>query len=81
MTEERLKRLEEMSKKVVLPWIATGNIPFYVDVRKPRPSDSKHDDKVSTYWKMEDGEYMLLCTNWMPEILEYIRKLEKEKAA
>jgi hypothetical protein len=38
------------------------NYPFYVDVSKPSPSLSKHDDDRPTYWRMEDGIFSATFT-------------------
>jgi len=72
-----LKYLEDCLKKVELPWYATSNVPFYVDIKKPRPSLSKHDVRP-TYWEYNDGCYMMSAVNEMPRILKYIRKLQRE---
>jgi hypothetical protein len=57
------------------PW--SGNWPFYVDVRKPSQSLSKHDDTRPTYWRYEDAEFVL---NFAPEVvialLDRIKELE-----
>lgn len=76
--EDRISQLEESFKKVVLPWVGISNYPFYVDIRKPRASHSKHDSDQPTYWNQDDGEYLLRCVNEMPEILQYIRDLERQ---
>lgn len=73
-----LKSIQESLKKVKLPWTATENYPFYIDVRKPRESLSKHDSERLTYWDIYDGEYMLKCVNEMPKILKYIKSLERK---
>lgn len=74
--EDTLKYIKERLEKVQLPWTATGNYPFYVDVRKPRESLSKHDYERPSYWQVDDASYMLYCVNEMPAILEYIKDLE-----
>jgi len=71
-----LKLIELKLRKVQLPWTASTNVPFYADIRKPRPSLSKHDGTRPSYWHINDAEYMLLCVNEMPAILEYIKKLQ-----
>lgn len=76
--QKTLEAIEEKLKKVALPWYGTSNYPFYVDVRKPRESLSKHDYKRPTYWHQDDGEYLFYCVNVMPDILKYVRKLEDE---
>ena len=75
--KETIKSLEEYLKKVELPWTASANVPFYVNMKKPRPSMSKHDSRCPTYWDYYDGCYALMCANEMPKILEYIKELER----
>src|SRR5271166_1597116 len=38
------------------PWSA--NVPFYVNVKKPSPSMSKHDADRPTYWKKENENFI-----------------------
>lgn len=73
---EKIDELEHLARRVDLPWTATENVGFYVNVTKPRESNSKHDRERPTYWYPDDGHYLLACANWMPEILEYIGDLE-----
>lgn len=75
--DRKLEYIENLLKKVQLPWEGYSNIPFYVEVKKPRPSMSKHDSRP-TYWDYDDGEYLYACVNWMPDILKYIEDLKKE---
>lgn len=74
--QQTIRLIEKSLKKVKLPWYGTSNYPFYVDIRKPRESLSKHDYKMPSYWQHDDGEYLLFCVNEMPKILEYIKDLE-----
>ncbi len=53
-----------------------GNHPFDVELKKPRESLSKHTEVRPTSWHCDDANYLLLCVNEMPKILEYIEKLE-----
>ena len=76
--KETLKRIEGMLANVKLPFTGTANIPFYVQLEKPRPSMSKHDSKRPDYWDMDDGYYILACANYMPEILAHIKDLEEQ---
>ena len=78
-----LKKLREVAEKATPgpwgPW--AGNYPFYVDVRKPSPSLSKHDDTRPTYWRYDDAVFVL---QFNPEtaimLLNRIQELEnKEK--
>ncbi len=56
-----LKKLREVAEKASPgpwgPWMA--NIPFYIEVQKPSPSLSKHDDERPTYWACEDALFVL----------------------
>ena len=77
--KDKIKTIRDvMEKTAPLPWEFDANVPFYVSVKKPRPSQSKHDEKMPTYWDYSDGEYMALCVNLMPELLDYIAELEKK---
>ena len=76
--KDMITHLESLAEKVELPWGASANVPFYVDVRKPRPSMSKHDEYRHTYWDYDDGVYLLTCANEMPRVLEYVRQLEEQ---
>lgn len=49
------------------PW--TCNYPFYVDVKKPAPSLSKHDHDRPTYWKIEDAIFVL---EFNPKVVVYL---------
>lgn len=78
-----LKELRKIVEKATPgpwgPW--TGNYPFYVDVRKPGPSLSKHDHTRPTYWSYADASFVL---HFNPEtvmmLLNRIEELEnKEK--
>lgn len=75
-----LRILTALLKRVELPWTGSANIPFYVVVQKPRPSMSKHDDRP-VFWNYDDGEYLYACVNWVPFILDYVRRLRRVVAA
>lgn len=56
-----------------------GNYPFYVDVRKPAPSLSKHDDERPTYWRYQDGVFVLTFDpKTVIMLLDQIEDLEKK---
>lgn len=61
MTSKELKHLRKIAEDATPgpwgPW--TGNYPFNVDVVKPAPSLSKHDAKRPTYWRYQDGAFVL----------------------
>ena len=77
-----IKHLREIAKKAAPgpwgPW--TGNYPFYVDVKKPSQSLSKHDDTRPTYWNWNDAVFVL---EFNPEVvlqlLDRIEELENTK--
>lgn len=76
-TVEHIKKLLE--KTHPLPWKnSSGNIPFYIDLVKPRSSLSKHDSKRPTYWHYDDAAYVLACIHEMPLLLTYIEELESK---
>jgi len=57
------------------------NYPFYVDLKKPAPSLSKHDDERPTYYRYQDAQFILLCWNGGVEtLLDEIRFLRRELA-
>ncbi len=60
------------------PWGSwCANTPFYVDVQKPAPSLSKHDNERPTYWRMEDALFVL---HFNPKIvLELLDEIERLK--
>lgn len=51
------KRAAEATQEPWGPYRA--NLPFYVEVEKPAQSLSKHDDTRPTYWKVEDGVFVV----------------------
>lgn len=75
--KEKIDHLKQLKDKVTLPFSMSANIPFYVDMRKPRPSLSKHDLKNPTYWHYDDAVYLLACAHLVPELLEELEKLIK----
>lgn len=74
------KRLDEIkgitSAATPGPWTAAGNLPFYVDLRKPAPSLSKHDKECPTYWKVADAEFVLMARSVVPELIAEIERLK-----
>ena len=78
--QESIKNLKELLKKIEpLPWSgSSSNIPFYVDVKKPRESLSKHDSERPTYWNYHDGIYLLTAAHEVPNLLKYIEELEQK---
>lgn len=64
-------------------WTGTGNYPFYVDIKKPAPSLSKHDRERPTYWRYQDGVFVLAFSpKQVLELFKHIDELEtklKEK--
>lgn len=74
---EAIESLKKALKSIhPLPWEFSANVPFNVDLKKPRASLSKHDDERPTYWHYEDGLYAAIAVNAMPELLSYIEELE-----
>lgn len=75
-----LKKLREVASKATPGnwghnWGA--NIPFYVDVKKPAPSMSKHDDTRPTYWRYEDGVFASVFSP--RQVLELLDEIERLK--
>ncbi len=71
--EEIKKRLNEVTPG---PWGPkwSMNYPFYVDVRKPAPSLSKHDLERPTYWKMQDAIFVASAESDIRYLLELLEK-------
>lgn len=79
MTSRDLKRLRKIALDATPgpwgPW--SGNYPFNVDVKKPAPSLSKHDHKRPTYWRWQDGLFVLeFNPKVVLELLDRIQSLE-----
>jgi hypothetical protein len=73
---EIIKAFEERMKKIhPLPWEFSGNIPFDVQVRKPRESLSKHTDTNPCSWHYDDGCYVAMAVNHVPKLIEEIKRL------
>ncbi len=57
----------------------SSNYPFYVDVRKPARSLSKHDSDRPTYWRHQDGLFVAVFNpKQVLELLDRIEELENE---
>lgn len=75
--QKAIENFKELMAKVdTRYWEFGANIPFYVDMKKPRPSLSKHDDERPTYWHYDDGSFVAMALYLAPKLIEYI---EKEK--
>lgn len=59
-----LKLLALREKTQVETWTMGANLPFYVVMKKPRPSLSKHDDEQPTYWHCDDAYYVLTAAEY-----------------
>jgi hypothetical protein len=74
--KELIKDLElAQAKARPLPWKFSANIPFYIDMTKPGPSLSKHDDDRPSYWHYDDGMYAAMAIHHVPELIEEIKRL------
>ena len=72
------KELRKIANKATRDWVVgKGNVPFYVDVQKPAPSMSKHDDERPTYWKYDDGVFV--CCFSPAHILELLDEIDRLK--
>jgi hypothetical protein len=75
-----LKKLREVASKATPGdwghnWSAS--IPFYVDVKKPAQSCSKHDHERPTYWRYEDGIFAsVFSPRQVLELLDEIERLQ-----
>lgn len=73
----KIREIQERLNKVLPTWTAFGgNIPFYVDVQKPRPSLSKHDNERPTYWHYDDGAFVAAAPYDMQFLLEILESQE-----
>jgi hypothetical protein len=78
-TVERIK--EALSKTTPGNWTAEGDYPFYVSLKKPAASLSKHDDTRPTYWPYHDGVFVLMCRNGGVQfLLDEIERLKEIEA-
>jgi hypothetical protein len=77
---EKLRKIAESAEPGPWgPW--DGNYPFYVDVRKPSASLSKHDDERPTYWSHNDAAFVLTFNPKMVlELLDEIERLKEIEA-
>jgi hypothetical protein len=83
MTKEELNEMRMVAKTATPgpwgPWM--GNCPFYVIVKKPAPSLSKHDDERPTYWPYNDGKFVLTFNpQAVLELLDEIERLKEIEA-
>lgn len=80
MNKEQRDKLREYALNAWQePMEFNANVPFYVEVKKPRPSNSKHDDKRPTYWNYDDGLYIAATQpKVILELLDYIDTLEQD---
>lgn len=75
---EQLKKIAQEATPG--PWPSwSANVPFYVVVTKPAPSQSKHDREQPTYWRYEDGLFVnVFNPKQVLELLNRIEELENE---
>ena len=60
------------------PMEVSCNIPFYAEIRKPRCSLSKYDERP-TYWHYDDGVFVAVFQpSKVLALLEEIERLQKE---
>jgi hypothetical protein len=77
ITVEQMQKALENKTSVV--WLGSGNYPFYVDLKKPAPSLSKHDHERPTYYRYQDAQFILLCWNGGVQVLlDHIKFLQRE---
>lgn len=77
-TNKRLLEIEErLAKMYSGEWSCSANLPFNVDVRKPRPSLSKHDHERLTYWHMDDAIFVLNARQDILFLLDLVKQLTK----
>ncbi len=77
-----IKQIEKLlAEKTPELWEASSNEPFYIDLRKPAPSLSKHDDIRPTYWLPQDAKFVLWCANGgVQMLLDRIKELNEDIA-
>lgn len=80
MKRPNIEGLEKLLSKVELPWPFSGNIPFDIQVKRPRNSLSKHSSKNPCSWHYDDGQYLATAVHEVPKLIAYIKFLETKEA-
>lgn len=68
MKEKCITLLKMKEKTDVANWTMNANLPFYVVMKKPRPSLSKHDDEQPMYWHCDDAYYLLTAAQYAGDL-------------
>lgn len=80
MSKDKRAQFRKFAENATQVWGGwNSNAPFYVDVRKPSPSLSKHDEERPTYWRYEDGVFVAAASP--KNILELLDEIDKYKIA
>lgn len=61
MSDEKIAKIKKRVEEISEPWGPfSGNYPFYVVVKKPAPSLSKHEGtpRGAHMWRYQDGEFV-----------------------
>ena len=78
--ETYLKEVSERAEAATPgPWVAYANMPFNVDLQKPRPSLSKHDAVKPTYWHPHDALFVLHARTDIPTLLKIIKRMKIQR--
>ncbi len=75
LTTKRLDAIRQAIEKAtpLEKWEFFANYPFYVQVKKPASSLSKHDDTRSDLWRVEDGELLALAVHQIGKLEKALR--------
>jgi hypothetical protein len=81
MDKKKLAYLKDLCKRATpAPWTGTVNYPFYAQLDKPAPSESKHEGspRGATLWRIADVEFVVSARQEMANLISYIEELEKK---
>lgn len=81
MSAERLEKIKKRVAEISEPWGPfSGNYPFYVVVKKPAPSLSKHEGtpRGEHMWRYQDGEFVAAAPHDIKFLLDELDKKDIE---
>lgn len=81
MSDEKIAKIRKRVAEISEPWGPfSGNYPFYVVVKKPAPSLSKHEGtpRGEHMWRYQDGEFVAAAPFDIKFLLAELDKKEEE---